>query len=141
MFKEMQSFHLNDPIIDGDEIITSIVAKVCDMRNKAIVDAVVDAAQRAGITELYLLDKTFILEAIREKLSASDWIPVAERLPEEHQYVLVWAEYHEEGGWSWGLEEIDSYCEACGWDNTADAEAREVTHWRPMHEPPKGVIE
>ena len=70
MFKEMQSFRLNDPVIDTNEMTVTFhfAAEVCDLADDAIRDAVVKAAQEAGITELYLLDKTFILEAIREKL-------------------------------------------------------------------------
>ena len=70
MFKEMQSFRLNDPVIDTNEMTVTFhfAAEVCDMADKAIMDAVVKAAQEAGITELYLLDRQFILEAIRDKL-------------------------------------------------------------------------
>lgn len=70
MFKEMQSFCLNDPVVDVNEMTVTFhfAAEVCDLADDAIRDAVVDAAQKAGITELYLLDKQFILEAIREKL-------------------------------------------------------------------------
>ena len=70
MYKEMQSFCLNDPVVDTDEMTVTFhfAAEVCDLADNAIRDAVVDAAQKAGITELYLLDKTFILEAIRDKL-------------------------------------------------------------------------
>lgn len=70
MFKEMQSFRLNDPVVDVSEMTVTyhFAAEVCDMADNAIRDAIVDAAQKAGITELYLLDKTFILEAIRDKL-------------------------------------------------------------------------
>ena len=70
MFKEMQSFRLNDPIVDKSEMTVTFhfAAEVCDMADNAIRDAIVDAAQKAGITELYLLDKTFILEAIRDKI-------------------------------------------------------------------------
>ena len=70
MFKDMQSFCLNNPVVDVDEMTVTFhfAAEVCDLADKAIVDAVVDAAQKAGITELYLLDRQFILEAIRDKL-------------------------------------------------------------------------
>ena len=80
MFKEMQSFRLNDPIVDKSEMTVTFhfAAEVCDMADNAIRDAIVDAAQKAGITELYLLDKTFILEAIldkiREKLCAYELV-------------------------------------------------------------------
>lgn len=71
MYREMQSFCLNDPVIDTNEMTVTFhfAAEVCDMADNAIRDAVVDAAQKAGITELYLLDKTFICDAIREKLA------------------------------------------------------------------------
>ena len=70
MYTEMQSFRLNDPVVDVSEMTVTFhfAAEVCDMADNAIRDAIVDAAQKAGITELYLLDKTFILEAIRDKL-------------------------------------------------------------------------
>ena len=70
MFKEMQSFCLNDPVVDVYErtVTFHYAAEVCDLADDAIRDAVVDAARKAGITELYLLDKKFILEAIRDKL-------------------------------------------------------------------------
>lgn len=71
MFKEMQSFCLNTPVVDtyGMTVTFRYAAEVCDMADKAILEAVVDAARKDGITELYLLDKTFVLEAIRDKLS------------------------------------------------------------------------
>ena len=71
MYKEMQSFCLNDPVVDVSEMTVTFhfAAEVCDMADQAIVDAVVDAAQKSGITQLYLLDKDFISEAIREKLA------------------------------------------------------------------------
>ena len=70
MYKEMQSFRLNDPVVDVNDMTVTFhfAAEVCDLADNAILDAVVDAARKAGITELYLLDKTFILEAIRDKL-------------------------------------------------------------------------
>ena len=71
MYREMQSFCLNDPVVDVNDMTVTFhfAAEVYDMADNAIRDAIVDAAQKAGITELYLLDKTFILEAIREKLA------------------------------------------------------------------------
>lgn len=71
MYKTLQAFSLNDPIVDESEMTVTFhfAAEVCDMADQAIVDAVVDAAQKAGITQLYLLDKDFISEAIREKLA------------------------------------------------------------------------
>lgn len=70
MYKEMQSFCLNNPVVDVSEMTVTFhfAAEVCDMADNAIKDAVVDAARKAGITELYLLDKQFIIEAIRDKL-------------------------------------------------------------------------
>lgn len=60
----------NLPMLDEvtGKIVTKFHAEVVDMENKAIVDAVIRAAQAEGITALYLMDKPFILDAIREKM-------------------------------------------------------------------------
>jgi hypothetical protein len=57
------------PMLDEvtGRIVARFKAEVIDMENKAIVDAVIKAAQEDGITTL-LMDKQFVLEAIREKL-------------------------------------------------------------------------
>lgn len=43
-------------------------AKLIDMKNEAIVQECIKAANEAGITDLLLLDKKFIVDAIREKM-------------------------------------------------------------------------
>ena len=48
--------------------MVNVAAKVADMTDKVIVDACIEVAKDAGITDLYLIDKTFLLEAIRDKL-------------------------------------------------------------------------
>lgn len=45
-----------------------IYADVVDMTNNLIVDACVKAARLAGINDLYLLDRNFVLDALREKI-------------------------------------------------------------------------
>lgn len=72
-----------------------------------------------------------------EEVAQPKWISVKERLPEDCKDVFVWAVYHEEYGKSWALREIDKYCKGVGWENTADPDVREVTHWMPLPEPPK----
>ena len=69
MLRKIDLLQLNDPTIDLDEMRVkfNFSAKVCDMADEVIVEAVVDAAKEAGITHLYLLDRNFILDAIREK--------------------------------------------------------------------------
>ena len=61
---------LNDPVVDLDDMSVkyNFGAKVLDMVNETIVEAVVDAARRAGVTHLYLLDERFVLGAIHEKI-------------------------------------------------------------------------
>lgn len=67
---KLQAFQLSDPVVDMDAMTVNfkIQAEVVNMADQAIVDAVVAEAQKLGITELYLLDKKFIGEAIKEKL-------------------------------------------------------------------------
>ena len=62
-------FHRNQIQLDGTmaELPQKIAAVVEDTTDKAIVEAVLAAARDEGVTDLYLLDKTFILDAIREK--------------------------------------------------------------------------
>jgi len=61
---------LSDPVVDMDAMTVnfSFAANVLDMADQVIVDACVKAAREAGITQLYLLDKRFIVEAIWDKL-------------------------------------------------------------------------
>lgn len=60
----------NEPDYDFDTytMIKRISAKAVDLQNAAIVAACIEAAKEAGITDLYLLDKQFVTEAIKEKI-------------------------------------------------------------------------
>lgn len=44
------------------------MASVVDIRNETIVKAVVDTARAEGIDDLIVLDKEFVLRAIRNEL-------------------------------------------------------------------------
>lgn len=97
-------------------------------------------------TNMQLRDAVFKNELFKRRLeeerSAFEaqvprWISVEERLPETCEDVLVWAEYHEENGRTWGLQEIDNFYKGVSWKNTADPDVRKVTHWMPRHRPPK----
>ena len=56
--------------LDGTTAVlhTKVAAVVEDSTDAAIVAAILAAARAEGITDLYLMDKTFILDALREKL-------------------------------------------------------------------------
>lgn len=45
-----------------------LAAQAVELANEAVASAIIEAAREAGISELYLIDKTFALEAIKEKL-------------------------------------------------------------------------
>lgn len=52
--------------------VAKIAAVVAESTDKAIVNAIVAAAREEGITDLYLIDETFIIEAIRGKMEKED---------------------------------------------------------------------
>lgn len=47
--------------------VKSIMAQVADLSDQAIYSAIISAAKEAGVTDLYLMDKAFVLDALREK--------------------------------------------------------------------------
>lgn len=56
--------------IDGGILRFSqnIAVQLIDMQDRAIYNEVIRAAGEAGIDDLYLMDKQFVLDALREKL-------------------------------------------------------------------------
>lgn len=58
------------PMLDTTtgRIVAKFQAELVDMEDRAIVDAVIRAAQDDAITTLCLMDKRFVLDAIREKM-------------------------------------------------------------------------
>lgn len=49
-------------------IVNRYLVQVINMKDEAIVNAIIQTAQEEGINEITLIDKTFIIEAITEKL-------------------------------------------------------------------------
>lgn len=80
MTDKLAYFNLKETSFDMDEctIIRNISAQIVDMRDDAIVEACVDFAKQAGIHDLILLDKKFVLDALREKIQGKtvDAVPV-----------------------------------------------------------------
>ena len=64
-FPENLHVDMDNPV---QEITKRIMAEVADLTDAVMVDAILRACQSEGITDLYLIDKKFIIEAITEKL-------------------------------------------------------------------------
>lgn len=62
-----QNIDLLNPCINP-YTISKIAAVVADMTDDAIYEAIINAAKEEGITDLYMMDKKFVLDAIKEKL-------------------------------------------------------------------------
>lgn len=54
--------------IEDGKVMFNIQAAVVDAANKGITDAVIQTAIADGVAELYLLDRKFVLDALREKI-------------------------------------------------------------------------
>jgi len=68
---------------------------------------------------------------LRERRAADAWISVSERLPEdESEQVLVYAK-----DYGFGTDQCDQTQGPCAWTNFGE----DVTHWKPLPEPPKGT--
>lgn len=59
--------HSHDIINQTYNIEAKIAAKIVDLAEEAVVQAVLDEASAAGITDMYLIDKKFVIEALKEK--------------------------------------------------------------------------
>lgn len=57
-----------DPFKDIYERITKIKAKVIDMADEAIYQAIIEEAKEAGVTDLFLIDKEFVLTALTNEM-------------------------------------------------------------------------
>ena len=53
---------------DISKLTYSIYSQMVDKTEESLIKAIIESAKEAGITDLYLLDKNFILDAIREKM-------------------------------------------------------------------------
>lgn len=67
-------------------------------------------------------------------LEQTEWIPVTERLPDEHQGCLFW---DEDLGLGYGGYFTTSRGIGCFWDDTCGSDAKNVIAWMPLPEPYK----
>ena len=85
--------------------------------------------------------QSLAISAIRHLPAVEDttsWTSIKEDgLPKEHQPVIVYVQHPRELGTGWSAVMEDCWLgEDEGWEVNADPEIHEVTHWRPMPEPP-----
>lgn len=73
MANKLAHFNLKDTSYDMDtySIVRKISAQIVDMQDDVIVQCCIDVAKEAGIHDLILMDKKFVLDALREKIQRS----------------------------------------------------------------------
>lgn len=64
-----RKIELGSPLIDGNYIHRKIAANCVDMTDEIILRAIIEMAKDEGIQELYLLDKEFVLNALKKALA------------------------------------------------------------------------
>ena len=68
---KMERIVVTSPVvakIEDGKVMFNIQAAVVDAANKGITDAIIQTAIADGVAELYLLDRKFVLDALREKI-------------------------------------------------------------------------
>ena len=63
---ELENIH---EAFDDYKIRKDIVTQIVDMTDKVILEAIIEFAKSAGITDLYLLDKEFIKTALKREIA------------------------------------------------------------------------
>ena len=100
-----------------DYHVTRIQATAIDMADNLIVQAITQAAKEDGITDLYLIDKKFAADAIREKLEREDPKPLTLEELRQMEGEPVWVKHYHGGEWvtvHWDYVRRISYsCKAC----------------------------
>lgn len=146
MADKIMHFHLNDfALEDGpvQRIVAKIKAEVADMTDDAIVDACVKAAREDGISDLYLLDKKFVLDAIRDKIQGTRqgfprWISVEDEYPDSKLKVLaiVYEDMYDMGEIKPCPAVHTAYTrgEDEGWFDWYTGDWLNVTHWMKVPE-------
>lgn len=81
-----------------------IAAKIADLTEKAIHEEIVREARAAGVTDLYLMDRDFLLSAIREKQERMNPQPLTLDELRQMNGQPVWIA--EEN--AWGIVGVDS---------------------------------
>lgn len=111
-----------------DDHAQRIQAAAIDMTDNLIVQAITQAAKEEGVTDLYLIDKKFAADAIKEKLEREDPKPLTieelKQMNGEPVWVYELSELIDQTGWA--LVEVadrGSYkgipyvkCHICTWD-------------------------
>ena len=111
-----------------DDNYKKFVAAAVDMTDNLVVQAITQAAKEDGVTDLYLIDKKFAAEAIKEKLEREDPKPLTIEELQQMNGEPVWVEelskLIDQTGWA--LVEVadrGTYkgipyvkCHICTWD-------------------------
>lgn len=121
------------------QIVQKIHAQCVDMTEKAIVEAITRTAKEAGITDLYLLDKKFVVNALKKAIDEQEnkapkwgeWISVKDRLPEEDTRVLVYLDIKKLDANTYTFFDTDRLLgdKWVRWNSY-------ISHWMPLPEPP-----
>lgn len=69
---KFRKIELSSPQIDGDYIYRKIAANCVDMTDEIILRAIIEMAKDEGIQELYLLDKAFVLNALKKAIAEEE---------------------------------------------------------------------
>lgn len=100
-------------IIGESAIVKKYSAMVTDTKDQAVYNAIIDAAKKAGINSLLLMDRRFVLNALevaikrQEMLDSCSDAPTIEAEPVRHG---KWVRCFED--WRQGIEGDE--CSACG---------------------------
>lgn len=88
-----------------------IAAVVEDMTNDSIVEAVKDAAMKQGVTDLYMMDRKFLIDALKEKIEREKPKPLTIEELRQMDGEPVWIDdwWEDSHGWELSMNAADYF--------------------------------